>query len=122
MKTAPKFCGALFLLPLCASAQLSFPPVASGPVSVAAGPHHRVWQTVTIDYQGRAFTNSYTELATGLSFFDPATGRYEASQAEFQITKDGHAVANKGQHQVTLAADINSGFSVELITPDGQRL
>lgn len=91
-------------------------------MAVEAGPHHRVWQTVTINDQGRAFTNSYTELATGLSFFDPATGRYEASQAEFQTTKDGHAVANKGQHQVTLAADINSGGSVELITPDGQRL
>src|SRR6266487_4518211 len=105
--------GVLMLaVPLCASAQLSFPTAASGPVSVEAGPHHRVWQTVTTDERGRAITNSYTELATGLNFFNPATDRYEVSQEEFRTTKDGHAVANKGQHQVTLAADINSGGSV----------
>src|SRR5882724_9074088 len=122
MKTKPWLALALTLISFCARGQVSLPSPASGPVSVAAGPHHRVWQTVTIDDRGRARTNSYTELATGLNFFDPATGLYEPSQAEFQTTKDGHAVANKGQHQVTLAADVNSGGSVEVITPDGQRL
>ena len=122
MKTASHLCGTILMLPLCASAQLSSPPAANGPVSVEAGPHHRVWQRVTVDDQGRAITNSYTELATGLNFFNPATGRYEASQEQFETTKDGHAVATKGQHQVSIAADINSGGSVELITPDGQRL
>src|SRR5258705_3094644 len=83
-----------------AGGQVSLPASSTGPVAVEAGPHYRVWQTVTIDDQGRAFTNSYTELATGLNFLDSATGRYEVSQEEFQTTKDGHAVANKGQHHV----------------------
>jgi Bacterial Ig domain len=122
MKTSSYLCGAILVLPLCASAQISVPPAARGPVKVEAGPHHRVWQTVTTDDQGRAITNSYTELATGLNFLNPATGLYEESQEQFETTKDGHAVATKGQHQVGLAADINSAGSVETIMPDGQRL
>ncbi len=112
------------LTPPAVSPQIPRPMLASSksPTLIEVGPHHRVWQTVSVDDQGRTNVSSFTELATGLNFFDAATGRYEASQAEFQTTKDGHAVANKGQHQVTLAADINSGGSVELITPDGQRL
>ena len=122
MKTNSLLASALTLISLCARGQVSPPLLASGPASVEAGPHHRVWQRVTVDNRGRAITNSYTELATGLNFLDPATGRYESSQEEFRTTKDGRAVADKGQHQVTLAADINSGGAVELITPDGQRL
>src|SRR2546425_728598 len=122
MKINYWFASTLALISLCAHAQVSLPLPSSVPVIVESGPHHRIWQRVTVDDQGRAITNSYTELATGLNFFNPATGRYEASQEQFETTKDGHAVATKGQHQVSIAADINSGGSVELITPDGQRL
>ena len=88
MKIITHLCGAILVLPLCASPQLSFPPATSLPVIVESGPHHRVWQRVTVDNRGRAITNSYTELATGLNFLDPATGRYESSQEEFRTTKD----------------------------------
>ena len=89
---------------------------------VAAGPHHRVWQTVSVDEQGQTNVSSFTELATGLNYLNPATGQYEESKEQFQIAKDGSAIATNGQHQVILAADINSGGSVDLLTPDGQRL
>src|SRR5207237_10012083 len=64
--------------------------------------------------------SSFTEVATGLNFWNPASGRYEGSEERFQIAKDGSAIATNGQ--VILAADINSGGSVDLLMPDGQRL
>src|SRR2546429_3673398 len=89
---------------------------------VAAGQHHRVWQTVSVDEQGQTNVSSFTELATGLNYLNPATGQYEESKEQFQIAKDGSAIATNGQHRVILGADINSGGSVDLLTPDGERL
>src|SRR5437867_285894 len=67
------------------------------PVILDSGPHHRVWQTVTViaDDAGRQIlkTNSFTELATGLNWLNPKTGHYEESQAKFEITPTGYAVA-----------------------------
>jgi len=119
---------AVLLLPLVLNAQVTPTPVDNDTTVVApyrvvsAGPHERLWRSVTLDAQGRTNTHSYVEVATGLDYLDPATGRYEQSQEQFEITKDGNAVARKGQHQVILAADINTGGSVDLLTPDGQRL
>ena len=73
---------------------------SQSPAAVEIGPHHRIWQTVSIDGAGNNVTNSYTELATGLNFWNPAASRWEESQAQFQITKDGHAIATNGQHKV----------------------
>ena len=116
------------LLPLCLMAQLT-PTAVNSDVTVlspyqvvSAGPHERVWQSVTLDADGNTNVNSYTELATGLNFWNPSTGQWEESKEQFQIAKDGSAIATNGQHQVILAADINSGGSVDLLTPDGQRL
>jgi F5/8 type C domain-containing protein len=93
---------------------------------VERGPHHQVWQTVTIetDEVGNPIssTNVFVELATGLSYLNPTTSQWEESEAKFQVTADGHAVAAKGQHQVIIAQNINSGGSVDLFLPDGQRL
>jgi len=61
-------------------------------------------------------------LATGMNYLDPATGQYTESQATFEITSKGYAVASKGQHQAILAPNINSGGSVDLRMPDGSRL
>ena len=94
---------------------------SQSPAAVEIGPHHRIWQTVSIDGAGNNVTNSYTELATGLNFWNPSASRWEESQAQFQITKDGHAIATNGQHKVVLAPNINSGGSVDLLTPDGAR-
>ena len=109
MEKGPKLCGALLLLPLCASAQ-NLPPqmtLRQGelgvPTIIEVGPHHRVWQTTSVDEHGRTNVSSFTELATGLNFVDPATGLYEESREAFAITADGHAVAQKGQHRVAIS-------------------
>src|SRR5256885_13220222 len=112
----------LFLGGLSATAQLSPPSTLGTPTVVEAGPHERVWQTVSVDEAGQTNVSFYTELATGLNYWNPATGQYEESKEQFQIAKDGSAIATNGQHQAILAADINSGGSVDLLMPDGHRL
>src|SRR6266542_4124929 len=119
---------AVLLLPLALNAQVT--PTSVDTVAavvapyqvVAAGPHERTWQSVSLDAAGRTNVHSFVELATGLNYFNDATGKWEESQPRFEVTKDGHAIARKGQHQVNLAADINSGGSVSLLMPDGQQL
>jgi len=122
MKTNSWLALALTLFPLCAYGQVSPSIQSSAPVIVLSGPHHRVWQTLTVDEDGQTYTGSFTEIATGLNYWNPATDRYEESKASFQIAEDGSAIATHGQHQVRLAADINSGASVNLVMPDGERL
>jgi len=97
-------------------------PTTGIPVVVEVGPHHRVWETVTVEGQGETGISSYTELATGLMYWNPEPGRWEESREEFQIAEDGSAIASRGQHGIRIAADINSPSSVTLVTPDGQRL
>ena len=84
--------------------------------------HDRVWQSDTLAEDGAIYPHSFVEVATGLNFLDAATGQLAASDEGFQISKTGSAVAQKTQHKVSLAADIKSQGSVELITPDGQKL
>ena len=104
MKTNPWLALALTLFSVCAYGQISMPLPASLPVIVEAGPHHRVWQTLTVDEEGQTNASSYIEVATGLNFLDPATGEYRPSQESFQIAFDGSALATHGQHRVRLAA------------------
>src|SRR5206468_10300183 len=113
---------AMVLCSPCLNAQVPTPSPTSGPVVVEAGAHHRVWQSASIDEQGQTNVSSFTEVATGLNFWNPATERYQPSKEQFQIGANGSAIATNGQHQVILAADINSGGSVDLLMPDGQRL
>ena len=118
----------MVLYPWLTQAQVSFTntPIASldtPPVVVETGPHHRVWQRVVSDGLGRFVTNSFTELATGLNYYNQATRRYEESQEAFTITADGHAVAQKGQHRVAISPALNdSNGAVDLETPDGKHL
>src|SRR5882672_5900660 len=42
--------------------------------------HSTVWQIVTVDNAGNTNVSSYTELATGLNFWNPATKQFEASK------------------------------------------
>jgi len=65
---------ALALFEWRANAQLPHPLTVGTPKVVEAGPHHRVWQTISVDELGHTNISSYTELATGLSDLDPASG------------------------------------------------
>src|SRR6266446_10099923 len=70
----------------------------------------------------RGNVQAYTELATGLNFWNSATGNWEPSQELFQIRSDGSAIATNGQHSLILAPDIASAGAVDLLNPDGIRL
>src|SRR5438552_15060642 len=120
MKTAPWLVLATLLCPLVPYGQVAVPWSSPEPKITEVGPHHRVWQTVKYYQDGQTVTNSYTELATGLSFF--SGGKYLETREQFQVTPDGHAIATNGPHNLILASDINSGGSVDFLTPDGKRL
>ena len=107
------------LYPWLTQAQVSFTntPIASldtPHVVVETGPHHRVWQRVVSDEFGHFLTNSFTELATGLNYFNQATGTWEESQPQFQITEDGYALADKTQHKLIVSANLNTAVAVDL--------
>jgi hypothetical protein len=126
----------LFLLLATAASALAAP--APGPVEQTVpaptdyaitqnGPHSRVWQRITLrtNSPGRvsAATNSYTELATGLNFWNEAAGAWAETREQFGITPEGSATATNGQHKLTLPPDIGASAAlVDLRAADGQRL
>jgi hypothetical protein len=72
------------------------------------GPHTRTWARVswmTNAVAVRAFTNTYTELQTGISFRDPNSGQWKDSSPAFKVRADGYLVADQGQHQLVVAPD-----------------
>ncbi len=92
---------------------------------VERGPHHRVWQQVTVstnldggvDYR----TNSYKELATGMHHL--VSGQWIESDDQIQITANG-GIASNSQHQALflLPHNINTAAAIDLLTPDGFHL
>lgn len=100
------------------------PAIVSPYTVVSRGPHHRVWQGVTVqtNAQGAAVyrTNSYTEMQTGMHVW--RNSQWQDADETIQIVPGG-AVATNGQHQVAVSADINNtNGSVDLLTPDGQHM
>ena len=87
------------------------------------GPHHRVWTCVTWVTnelkEVAALTNSYTELQTGLHYWQ--SGQWLESRPVI-LPVAGGAVAPQTQHQVTFAANLNTRCAMTLITPDGKTL
>src|SRR5437762_1348049 len=98
-------------LPAQSAAAADQTAVAAPYQIVSAGPHQNVWQKITVDDQGQTNIQSYTELATGLNFYDPASSTWKSSRELFEITKDGFAIATNGQNKLIIAPD--------LATPDG---
>ncbi len=91
--------------------------------AVERGPHHAVWQRLTVDAQGVTNTHSYTELATGLNFWNPALSRWEETKELFQITDKGYAIATNGQHKLVVTPDIAApGGAIDFLGQDSQRL
>lgn len=91
-------------------------------IAAERGPHHRVWQRVEWETNalGRVVerTNSYTELATGLNYFDEATQAWQPSREEWLVYPDG-IVARAGRTRVILAHNLNLAGSVDVLLPDG---
>src|SRR5438876_1346168 len=127
MKTVAR-CAAAWLgacLAFCQVVAVPGPPVnleLGVPTVVESGPHHRVWQTLSVDPAGQTNVSTYTEVATGIDFLNPVSGKWESSKEQFHITPSGYAVATNGQTQLILAGNINAAGSVDCLTPDGLRL
>lgn len=98
-------------------------PTAYSIVSNTA--NSRVWERTVYEQapDGSVVSrkHSYTELASGLNYRDPATGRWVPSQARISILSDGSAVATNGQHNAAFPGDIAQG-AIVLLTPGGKLL
>lgn len=69
----------------------------------------------------RAHVHRYQEIATGLNFWNSATGQWEPSSEVIQPIPGGAAVLT-GQHKVIFAANLATFGAIQLETPDGQQL
>ncbi len=92
---------------------------------VSKGANQQVWQKTTYETlpSGQMIprVHQYTELATGLNYWDSTAGQWVESKEEIDILPNGTAAATNGQHQVYFPGDIYQGV-IELVTPDGIHL
>jgi hypothetical protein len=114
----------LFTSTALAQSQLAVAPAIELMTIAEIGPHHRVWQRITVetDENGNTIsrTNSaYTELETGMNVQQP-DGSYVEASDEIEITTTG-AIAQKTRHQVTFAGNCNTAVAIDLLAADGQR-
>jgi hypothetical protein len=90
-------------------------------VLISRGPDSRVWQRVASQQlpDGRTVsrTNSFIEMATGMSYFE--NGEWKESRDEIEIVPTG-AAATKSPHKLDLAPNINTFGAVTITTPDNQ--
>src|SRR4051812_7321754 len=76
----------------------------STPTIIEAGANHRIW---------KYGTNTVTELADGLNYFDGVS--WQPSEEKIEALPDGSAaVAQKGMFRARFAANLNSAGSIEL--------
>jgi hypothetical protein len=70
----------------------------------------------------RTNQESYTEVATGLCYWNAQSGQYVDSVEQIEVAVDG-AQATQGRHTVHWAANANTtGGAVTLTTPDNKQL
>lgn len=101
--------------------QLASGMSSSSPTIAERGPHHRVWQSVTqtTDANGESIyqTNSYTEIQTGLHYWDE--GQWKESVPEFEFYEGKGFVARRGQIKAILSSRLEPGC-VDMETPSGR--
>lgn len=90
------------------------------------GANYRNWMKIvqTTDAQGytTAKTNlAYVELAGGLNYKDPATGKWLPSREEIDAYPGG-AIAQFGQHKVIFGNNLNAAGTIDLQMPDGREM
>lgn len=112
------------LLSLCLSGRCGV--LVRGPETVESGPHHRVVRQVweVMDWRGQTVlvTNQYTELASGLNWYDEAGKRWVISRAEFEQSRSGYLIGRQSQYKVILSPNLAEEGAVDLLCPDGVRL
>ncbi len=90
------------------------------------GANHRNWLKIvqTTDVRGRAVLHTnlaYVEVASGLNYKDPATGKWAPSKEEIEGYPGG-AIAQYGQHKVIFANNLNTAGAIDLQMPGGQEM
>ncbi len=102
------------VLPACAALLAAFASTAAEEDLnvIERGPHHRVWT----GGQG-----TYTELETGMNYFDPKENEWKPSSIEIAIGAEG-ASANRGFHQAHFSGNLNEPSSVVWVTPEGKQI
>jgi hypothetical protein len=85
----------------------------------------QIWERTVYeqDRDGHAIAKEhrYTELATGLNYWDPTTSQWTPSKEEIKVLPDGTAAATNGQHQVYFPANIYNG-EIRMVMSDGKIL
>jgi len=89
---------------------------------VARDANSQTWERTLYEYSpsGQPIPKKHrvTELNTGLNYWDGRQWNY--SDPSFQVSPDGSlATAERTQHKVQLAANLNTLGSVKITTPDG---
>ncbi len=96
----------------------------AAPRVVEAGPDQLHWQHVTAstgeDGSKVLRTNSWTELATGLTYFDQAQRTWVPTEETFSVAADGSAIAARGPHRVVASPALNTWGAIEITDPQGQ--
>lgn len=89
---------------------------------VERGANHRIWQKAeTVEHEDgeeEEVIHSYTELSSGLNYWNEDAGAWEESRAVIEPHRGG-AVAQFGQQKVIFANNLNTLGSVEILASDG---
>jgi len=119
----PIFTLAAFLLTLAPAIHAQSIDTASTYTAISQSAHQRVMRRVISGTEADGSTvlrtNTYVEIATGLSFL--SNGVWAASSSAISIAADGGEATNL-QSRVHFNANINSSNAIHLVTPDGQHL
>ena len=99
------------------------PPTAYAVVARAA--NSRVWERTVYERgpNGQAIPRKhrYTELASGLNYWDSTAGQWVESQELIEAYPSG-AISRRGQYSVIFANNLNSAGAIDQQTADGKRL
>ena len=91
---------------------------------VERGPHHARWEAVSeVEINGvtESFTRAYTELKTGMHFWDEQQARWLEAKEDIEII-NGIGVARQSSIQVVFSPDFTDPQgNIELWMPDGQQ-
>ena len=94
-------------------------PQTPDPVITARGPDHKTWTRTHRQTRpdGRVVESksSYTELATGMHFWQD--GQWAESQETIELAPGG-AVAQRGQHRASFAANLNTFGAIQVQSAD----
>lgn len=91
---------------------------------IERGPHHRrvrVLETIQTDHGFKEQVSHYTELETGMHYWDAPANAWKESSVEIVIGPNG-ASATRGIHQAHFGGNLNEPASVIWTTAEGKEI